>query len=100
MLSPFPGMDLYLKGSLGPDVHLNKREPGLSKYHEKSRQLHAAEVHILEMDVLRRGQRLPAYPRIPPNTYRITLIRAVARCADIWSLHLQDALLIVPISLS
>src|SRR5262245_38060742 len=29
---------------------VNKREPGLSKYREKRRQLHAADVHILEID--------------------------------------------------
>ena len=46
---------------------VNKREPGLSKYREKRRQLHAANVHILEIDLLRRGQRPLVYPRIPPE---------------------------------
>jgi hypothetical protein len=78
---------------------VNKREPGLSKYREKRRQLRAAGVHILEIDLLRRGQRPLVHPRIPPSAYRITLIRAAARCADIWSLRLQDALPIVPIPL-
>ena len=93
-------------GIMYPDVTsiailspVNKREPGLSTYREKRRQLHAAEVHILEIDLLRRGQRPLAYPRIPPNAYRITLICAAPRCADVWSLHLQDALSIVPIPL-
>jgi hypothetical protein len=78
---------------------VNKREPGLSKYREKRRQLHAADVHILEIDLLRRGQRPLVHPRIPQRAYRIILIRAAARCADIWSLLLQDALPIVPIPL-
>ena len=78
---------------------VNKREPGLSKYREKRRQLHAADVHILEIDLLRRGQRPLVHPRIPLSAYRITLIRAAAQCADIWSLRLQDALPIVPIPL-
>jgi hypothetical protein len=78
---------------------VNKREPGLSKYRDKRRQLHAADVHILEIDLLRRGQRPLMHPRIPPSAYRITLIRATARCADIWALHLQDALPIVPVPL-
>jgi hypothetical protein len=78
---------------------VNKREPGLSKYREKRRQLHAADVHILEIDLLRRGQRPLVHPRIPPSAYRVTLIRATARCADIWSLRLQDALPIVPVPL-
>ena len=57
-------------GIMYPDVTsiailspVNKREPGLSTYREKRRQLHAAEVHILEIDLLRRGQRPLAYPR-------------------------------------
>jgi hypothetical protein len=37
---------------------LNKREPGLLQYREKRRRLHAAGVHVLEIDLLRRGQRL------------------------------------------
>ena len=78
---------------------VNKREPGLSKYREKRRQPRAADVHILEIDLLRRGQRPLVHPRIPPSAYRITLIRAAARCADIWSLRLQDTLPIVPIPL-
>src|SRR5262252_9875173 len=78
---------------------VNKREPGLSKYREKRLQLRAADAHILEIDLLRRGQRSLVHPRIPPSAYRITLIRAAARCADIWSLRLQDALPIVPIPL-
>jgi hypothetical protein len=78
---------------------VNKREPGLSKYREKRRQLHAADVHILEIDLLRRGQRPLVHPRIPPSAYRVTLIRAAARCADIWSLRLQDTLPIVPVPL-
>jgi hypothetical protein len=78
---------------------VNKREPGLSTYREKRRQLHAADVHVLEIDLLRRGQRSLVHPRISPSVYRMTLIRAAARCADIWSLHLQDTLPIVPIPL-
>ena len=78
---------------------VNKREPGLSTYRDKRRRLHTANVHILEVDLLRRGQRPLAHPQIPQSAYRITLIRATARCADIWPLHLQDVLPVVPIPL-
>ena len=71
----------------------------MSKYREKRRQLRAADVHILEIDLLRRGQRPLVHPRIPQSAYRITLIRAAAHCADIWSLRLQDTLPIVPVPL-
>ena len=78
---------------------VNKREPGLSAYRTTRRRLHAADVHILEIDLLRRGQRPLTHPRIPQSAYRITLIRSAARCADIWSLRLQDTLPIVPVPL-
>ncbi len=78
---------------------VNKREPGLRKYRDKRRQLHQADVHVLEIDLLRRGQRPLAHPRIPPSAYRITLIRTAGRCADVWSMDLQDPLPVVPVPL-
>src|SRR5215471_13197848 len=78
---------------------VNKREPGLSKYRDKRRRLHTADVHILEVDLLRRGQRPLAHPRIPQSAYRIMLIRAEANYADIWPVRLQDALPVVPLPL-
>lgn len=78
---------------------VNKREPGLRKYRDKRRQLHQANVHILEIDLLRRGQRPLAYAHIPPSAYRITLIRSAVQCADIWSMDLQDPLPVVPVPL-
>src|SRR5881409_3000772 len=89
-----PSRPLHARNRLVTSIEIlspvNKREPGLSKYRDKRRQLHAADVHILEIDLLRRGQRPLVHPRIPQSAYRITLIRAAARCADIWSLRLQD----------
>ena len=48
---------------------VNKREPGLSRYRDKRRQLQVADVHILAIDLLRRGQRPLAHPRLPPSAY-------------------------------
>jgi len=78
---------------------VNKREPGLTKYREKRRRLHAADVHLLEIDLLRRGQRALVHPRIPPSAYLIALTRAQTSFADIWSINLQDPLPIVPVPL-
>jgi Protein of unknown function (DUF4058) len=36
---------------------VNKREPGLSTYRKKRQRLHQAGVHLLELDILRRGTR-------------------------------------------
>jgi hypothetical protein len=78
---------------------INKREPGLTKYREKRRRLHEAGVHLLEIDLLRRGQRPFAHPRIPASAYLVALTRAGAHFADIWSINLQDALPVVSVPL-
>ncbi len=78
---------------------VNKREPGLSKYRDKQRRLREAHVHILDIDLLRRGQRPLAHPRIPAQAYRVTLSRAGEPVADIWTMRLQDPLPVVPVPL-
>lgn len=78
---------------------VNKREPGLSRYRDKQRQLREANVHILDIDLLRRGQRPLAHPRIPEHAYRVTLSRAGEAHADIWCMTLQDPLPAVPVPL-
>jgi hypothetical protein len=75
---------------------INKHEPGLAKYRAKLQHLRAAGVHILEVDLLRRGQRLHLHPRIPMSAYRVMLIRAAAHLADFWAINLADPLPIVP----
>lgn len=78
---------------------INKREPGLSKYREKRRRLHEAQVHLLEIDLLRRGQRPLAHPRLPSSAYLIALTRAQVGFADVWSINLPDVLPVVPVPL-
>lgn len=78
---------------------VNKREPGLTKYREKRRQRWDAHVHLVEIDLLRRGQRALVNSRIPESAYRITLTRAGSASATIWALDLADALPVVPVPL-
>lgn len=78
---------------------VNKREPGLTKYREKRRQLWDAHVHLLEIDLLRRGQRALINSRIPESAYRVTLTRAGAASVAIWALGFTDPLPVVPIPL-
>ncbi|ETW93963.1 MAG: hypothetical protein ETSY1_36960 [Candidatus Entotheonella factor] len=78
---------------------VNKREPGLSKYRDKQRRLREAHVHILDIDLLRRGQRPLAHPRIPAHAYRVTLSRAGESVADVWAIPLQEPLPVVPVPL-
>ena len=75
---------------------VNKREPGLSRYREKYHRLRDAGVHLLEIDLLRRGQRPLSCARIPDSAYRVTLLRAHAARADVWVL---DPLPVLPVPL-
>lgn len=78
---------------------VNKREPGLTKYREKWRRLRDAYVHLLEIDLLRRGQRSITHPNIPDSLWRVSLQRAGSITFNAWALNLQDPLPVVSIPL-
>jgi hypothetical protein len=78
---------------------INKREPGLEAYHQKRRRLHRAGVHLLEIDLLRRGTRPVAHPRLPDAPYFVTLLRAQASFVEVWPIELADKLPVVPVPL-
>ena len=77
----------------------NKREPGLSQFMNKRDDLQLAAVNILEVDLLRRGQRPWPEAGLPPVPYLATLIRARAAKADIWPIALRDPLPALPVPL-
>lgn len=78
---------------------VNKRWPGLTDYRQKRKRLRRAGVHLLEIDLLRRGKRLFTDPRIPKRAYLVTLIRGAASVAKGWPMKLQDKLPVVPVPL-
>jgi hypothetical protein len=78
---------------------VNKREPGLEAYRQKRQRLYGAGVHLLEIDLIRRGTRPLAHPRLPDVAYLVTLTRAQARFIEVWPLRLQDQLPVVPLPL-
>ena len=78
---------------------VNKRQPGLSGYRKKRHRLHRAGVHLLEIDLLRRGQRPIMTRQLPDTDYLVALTRAEERTVDLWSLTVRDALPIVPVPL-
>jgi hypothetical protein len=78
---------------------VNKREPGLTAYREKRQRLYQAAVHLIELDLLRRGTRPLAHPRIPPSPYLIALTRAEASAMTVWPIGLHDRLPAVPVPL-
>ncbi|MCU0569203.1 MAG: DUF4058 family protein [Oculatellaceae cyanobacterium Prado106] len=77
---------------------VNKREPGLSSYRQKQQRLRQAQVHLVEIDLLRRGTRPFDHPRLQ-DAYRVSLTRAEASTVDIWAISLWERLPILPIPL-
>ena len=79
---------------------VNKQEPGLTKYRQKRSSLYKSNVHLIELDLLRRGTRPFNHPRIPDFPYLITLTRAQSGVVNVWTIGLQDKLPIIPVPLS
>lgn len=78
---------------------VNKRDAGLAVYRQKRQRLYHAGVHLLEIDLLRRGTRPLAHPRVPGSAYLIALTRAHSGATQLWPLDLRDTLPDVPIPL-
>jgi hypothetical protein len=69
-------------------------------YHRKRRNLLHSEVHLLEIDLLRGGERPPLERPVPPAAYYVVLSRAERRPrVDVWPLQLRDRLPILPVPL-
>jgi len=79
---------------------VNKRAPGLDLYLQKRMRLHQSGVHLLEIDLLRRGTRPVQHPRLQNSAYLIALTRAGFAQTDIWPVDLRSALPVVPVPLS
>ncbi|MCO6490007.1 MAG: DUF4058 family protein [Phaeodactylibacter sp.] len=78
---------------------VNKRKPGLAPYRKKRLRLYESGVHLLEIDLIRRGERPFAYPNAPKAHYWATLVRAGSDRTDIWAFNVQDPLPAVPVPL-
>ncbi len=76
-----------------------KRDPGLIDYRQKRERLRQAGVHLLEIDLLRRGRRYLTHSNIPQKSYLVTLIRGAGHVAKAWPVKLQDKLPVVPVPL-
>ena len=77
----------------------NKREPGLQEFLSKRDALRLAGVHVLEIDVLRRGKRLWTDTRVDDKSYMAALVRA-GRCqAELWPIGLRDPFPLLPVPL-
>jgi hypothetical protein len=78
---------------------VNKRGKGAHQYQLKRQTLKESGVHLLEIDLLRRGHRAVSPAQLPKCDYLISLLRAHAKNTDLWVLQLRDKLPILPIPL-
>jgi hypothetical protein len=78
---------------------IHKREPNLRHYRQKRQHLREAHVHLLEIDLLRRGTRPWTHPRLPQVSYLVLLARAQASAVEVWPIALQEPLPILPVPL-
>ena len=81
---------------------VNKR-PGHAAYltyRRKRQAILESTAHLLEIDLLRAGERPPLAEPLPEAPYFIVLSRAERRpVAEVWPLHLQDPLPVLPVPL-
>jgi len=78
----------------------NKRGDGIREYLTKRQRLLLSAVHLLEIDLLRQGRRVPMQQPLPEAPYFIFLSRAESRpMTDIWPVALDQPLPTVPVPL-
>jgi hypothetical protein len=78
----------------------NKRASGREEYLEKRRQLLRSSSHLVEIDLLRKGQRLPMKDPLPPGSYFIFVSRAEQRpMVQVWPIALDHPLPRIPVPL-
>lgn len=71
----------------------NKRGEGRKEYLSKRQRILLSTTHLLEIDLLRTGQRVPMQQLLPSASYFIFLSRAESRpIVDVWPVSLQQAL--------
>ncbi|MBI2877313.1 MAG: DUF4058 family protein [Candidatus Tectomicrobia bacterium] len=81
---------------------VNKRpsHKDFERYRRKRRALLDSDAHLLEIDLLRAGQRPPLVTPLPHAPYFIFLSRAGQRPqVEIWPLRLQDPIPVLPVPL-
>lgn len=78
----------------------NKRADGYHEYLAKRRHVLLSSAHLVEIDLLRRGQRVPMREPLPQAAYFVFVNRADQRpTTDVWPIALTDPLPRIPIPL-
>ena len=78
----------------------NKRADGLEEYLSKRRHVLLSQAHLVEIDLLRKGRRVPIIGQLPDKPYFVFVNRLESRpLCDIWPIGLDEALPVTPIPL-
>ncbi len=78
----------------------NKYGDGAREYLDRRRELLRANVHLLEVDLVRQGARIPLAGATPPAAYYVYLSRTQRRpFTQLWAMALPDTLPTVPVPL-
>lgn len=79
---------------------VNKRGAGFREYLEKRTSILLTETHLLEVDLLRQGKRIPLIGNLPPAPYYLFLSRSNRRPrTEAWPISLRQPLPAVPVPL-
>lgn len=79
---------------------INKRDIGYTKYIQKRQKILQSTTHLLEIDLLRTGKRVPMTEPLPTGRYFVFLSRAEERpLTDVWPIQLEQQLPTIPIPL-
>ena len=78
----------------------NKRRDGRDEYLQKRRRLLMSSAHLMEIDLLREGHRVPMRKPLPAAPYFVFVSRAERRpLTDVWPIALDQRLPVVPVPL-
>jgi len=78
----------------------NKRGEGYREYLDKRHRLLCSMAHLIEIDLLRRGRRVPMQQALPPALYFIFLSRAERRpMVEVWPMQFHMRLPVIPVPL-
>ena len=78
----------------------NKRGEGYREYLDKRGRILASVAHLIEIDLLRRGKRVPMQRPLPPAPYYAFVGRTEKRpMVEVWPIQLTDRLPVIPVPL-
>ncbi len=78
----------------------NKRGEGAEEYRDRRETILRSTAHLVEIDLLRKGRRVPMRGKLPPVSYFALICRRDRRLeTDIWPIRLDEPLPTVPVPL-